>query len=289
MAKLITNQATLNYSSGTDTHTTSSNLATVTLQGPLEILKYSLENSYKIGKEITYNILLTNKTSSTIQNIEIEDDLGTYATTAFTNVTPLTYVGPAKIYIDGLYRSTVTATISPLGDLATFDVGNLNAGENMILQYVAKTNQYAGAIIGTSQIGNIASATATGIRTPIYTTSNIPIGSYADVNIRKTMSPNPVVGLGGLTYTFLISNYGTLAATNIVLTDILATEPSIISVTVDEVPTTNFSYTDGVFLYPASSATTDYDIPAATITRNPATGITTITPSTSTITIQGTI
>lgn len=289
MATQITNQATLNYNSGGNTLSTSSNTATVTMQGPLEVSKYSLENAYQIGDDITYNIFITNTSANTLTNLTVEDDLGTYAFSSTMNTTPLTYVGPAKVFINDVYSSTVTGVVSASGDSVTFTIDSLAPGSSLLLQYKARVNQYAPATIGTSQIDNIASVTANGFTTPIIATNILPVASYANVVIEKSMSPDPVVDGSTLTYTFTIRNYGTIPATNVTLRDLFNPAPDITSVTVDGVTTTDYSYTVGLFLYPAASSTNNYIIPAATFTQNPTTGLVSVIPGTSTIIVQGII
>lgn len=289
MATQITNQATLNYNSGASSLSAASNIATVTLQGPLEVSKYSLENNYRIGEDITYNVFIRNSSSNTLTNISVVDDLGTYAVSQTANVTPLTYVGPAKVFINDVYSSTVTGTVSADGDSVTFAIGSLAAGSSLLLQYKASVNQYAGAAVGTSIINNIVSVTAAGVTTPIIATNTIPVASYANVTIEKQMSPDPVVDGSSITYTFIIRNYGTIPATNVTLSDDFTTFPTITSVTVDGVPTTEYSYSVGSFLFPSAASTYNYSIPAATFTQDATTGAISVVPGTSTIVIQGTI
>ncbi|MDD3367344.1 MAG: hypothetical protein PHP50_00460 [Lachnospiraceae bacterium] len=289
MATQITNQATLNYTSGSNNLSTISNTATVTLQGPLEVTKYSLENAYRIGEDITYNVFITNSSANSLTGVTVEDDLGTYAIGQTTNVTPLTYTGPAKLFINNTFSGTIQGVVSADADSVTFTLGTIAPGSSALLQYQATVNNYAGAIVGTSDIDNIVSVTAAGVTTPIIATNSIPVAAYADVTIEKNMSPDPVVDGSTLTYTFVIRNYGTIAATNVSLQDIFTTFPNITSVTVDGVATTEYSYSAGTFLYPSASSGINYTIPAATFTQDPATGLYTIVPGTSTVIIQGTI
>lgn len=289
MATQLTNQATLNYNSGATSLSTASNTATITMQGPLEVTKYSLETNYQIGEPVTYNVFITNSSASTLTGLTAADNLGTYAISSSTNVTPLTYTGPAKIFINDVYNSTLAGTVSPEGDTVTFSLGSLAPGSTMLLQYKATVNEYANAVVGTSNIDNTVSITADGVSTPAVASTVLPVASYASVTIEKSMSPDPVVDGSTLTYTFVINNYGTIPATDVVLRDAFDPAPDITSVTVDGIVTTDYTYTAGIFRYPAIASSNNYTIPAAIFTQNPTTGVVTATPSTSIITIQGTI
>lgn len=286
----ITNQATLNYTSGTSTLTASSNTASITLQEPLELSKSPLESGYKIGDTVTYNIFIKNTSPNAINNIVVVDDLGTYAISATTNVTPLTFVDPAKLFINNIHSGTVSGVVSADLDSVTFTIPSLAAGGTALLQYKTLVNEYAGAVVESSTIDNIVTATATGINTPVIATNILPVASYAQVTIEKQMSPDPVVDGSAITYTLTIRNYGNAAATNVIVQDQFDPVPTINTVTVDGTITTDHSISaQGLFRYPSTTATVNYTIPAARFTQNTTTGVVSVVPGVSTIIITGTI
>lgn len=289
MATRIINQATLNYTSGTSNVSTSSNTASITMQGPLEITKDSLETGYKINERITYNVFLTNTSASTLTGITIIDNLGTHELAAARSITPLTYTGPAKVFVDHTSSAAIAGTVSVNKDFVTFNYDSLAPGSTIMLQYTVKVNEYAEAVIGTSQITNLASATATGVNTPVTATHTLPLASYADVLIEKSMSPDPVVDGSILTYTFDISNFGTIDATEVSLRDSFNPSPEISSVIVDNTTTTDYTHIGGLFLYPGSESTYNYTIPKATFTKDAATGLVSVVPGKSSITVKGII
>ena len=291
MATQITNQATLNFKSGTADRSIASNIASVTLQGPMSISKRTLESAYQLNQILTYTIVFENTAASQLTNVVIEDDLGSYALAGGTIVTPLDYVGPSNQYINNAYVSSTEPTVTAGKITYTFPV--VNAGAKLLIQYKVRTNEYAKGIVGTSTIQNTVTTTANGIASSVTATHSILLDSYADVTIEKTMSPNPVTDGDTLTYTFVMKNYGTAAATNVSLKDTFVTPPSNLTVTLDgaTVPVTNYDYTEstGEFLFPGAASGYSFSIDAATITQDPTTGIVTVTPKERTLVITGTI
>lgn len=298
MATQITNQATLNYNSGTSALTTTSNIATVTLQGPATVSKASLQQAYQFGDTITYNVWVTNTGAIPLTNVSVVDNLGTNTSTTvpILTVTPLTYVGPAALFINNVFSTTLTGTVSGSGNSVTFTIPTLAVGSTALIQYNATVNQYAGATYGTSKIQNTVSVTSTQFTTPVTATTTVPVANYANVEIVKSMSPDPVIDGSTITYTFELSNYGNLAATNIILSDTFdpAIENTGITVTLNgtNINPANYTYSNDTFQYPSNTAIaggTNFTINPATFTTNPTTGVTTITPTTSTIVVSGTL
>ncbi len=293
MATQITNSATLSYSSDGNTMTVSSNIASATLNGPMTASKCSLDDSYRFLEDIVYDIFVTNTGSTPLTNIKIVDNLGTYALANGTNVTPLDYVGENRLFIDNVPQSTViTPTVAPAGDSITFTIPNLAAGSTMMLQFITKTTAYAPFGQADSSITNKFSVTADTVTQPVTGSYTIDASQYADVSITKEMTPKNLVSGSPINYTFEISNYGNASAENIVLRDAFSPEPIITSVTVNNTPvaSTEYSYLDGVFLYPSTTATaTTFSLAPAGFVQNPVTGETSVTPTTTTIVITGTI
>lgn len=285
----ISNQATLNYKSGNTDLSTASNTATVTLQGPLDVRKHALESSYQLGDVITYNIFIQNTGSTILTNLTVTDNLGTFAFSPTLNLTPLTYIPSGKIFLDNVFSREITGTVSEAQNSVVFDLGTLNPTVTVLLQYKAKVNEFAGVVVGTSVIENTASVTADGINSPVTAKYSLAVASYASLEIEKTMTPDPVIDGSPLTYTFILKNYGTLSATDVVLRDVFSPAPDVTTVTVNGASTTDFSYTTGVFRYPALNSADTYTVDAATFKVDQTTGVVTIVPGTSTVTIRGTI
>ena len=94
---------------------------------------------------------------------------------------------------------------------------------------------------------------------------------------------------GVLTSTFTIYNYGNAPATDVVMTDTFSPAPGSITVAVNgtTLPAADYSYAGGVLTLPAAASAYTLTIPAATFTRNAATGEVTVNTGTVTIVVAG--
>ncbi len=287
MAQIITNQASIAYRYNNQAASAVSNVATTLLNEPLAVSKVSLETGYRLGDDITYVVTVTNGGTSTLTGVTLVDNLGTY-TTAGGTATPLTYVGPALYFVDGVSAGNITPTVG--ADGISFTPLTLGAGSTAQVIYKAAVNDRA-PLATDGEIINTVTATATGINTPVSDDNTITVEDYADVTINKSMTPATVSDGDLLTYTFVISNFGNSEATDIVLTDDFDPAPENITVQVNgaAVATTDYTYQDGVLTLPGTGATTQLTLPPATVTQDPATGVVTVTPSTLTVTVTGTI
>lgn len=286
MATQITNRAQLTFQYGTLTGNALSNVATTTLQGPLSIEKTAVGDSYNGTDEITFVLSFTNTTTATFTNLVISDDLGAYNVPGSTAAaTPLDFIGPAALYINGAFVSYIQGQTGQNG--VTFNVGSLGSGDNAIIVYKTNVNDYAPFASG-STITNTAVVTADGLAESASAQSTVDIGEYADVSIVKTMSPDPIQSGDTITYTFALYNYGNTDATNVVLTDAFSPAPVIsnISINGNSIPATEYSYVGGVLTLPVGTNT--LTIPAATYTQS-STGLVTKIPGLVTVTVVGTL
>ena len=260
----IQNQASLTYLyGGTNQGTALSNVATTNLEGPVTINKTALQDTYRGGTQITYIVTITNSGECGSVGYTLTDDLGTFTNGTCTS-TPLNYVGPAQLYVGGQFYSVLTPTVAQ--GLVTFDIPALPCNTSAMLIYVAEVNECANLAVGAS-IENTVTLTGGNLCESLTDTNVIDVAVYADVDIIKSMTPNPFVSGGTLTYTFDLFNYGNTEATDIVLTDVFNPAPESIAITVngEVLSPALYSYTNGVLTIPATAGVT---IPAADFVLN---------------------
>lgn len=289
MAQIITNQASLNYQYNGQTGSAVSNIATAILTEALSVEKVSIEDVYRFGEALTYSVSVFNSSSSTLTNVVVTDNLGSYNVGGNT-VTPLTYVGDAILFVNGVFAGDITPT--SVGENAvTFTLPTLAPNSRAQILYKAVVNSSAPLAEG-GTITNVVSVFGAGTSVPPVTDSNtVTVDNYADVTITKNMTPSSVSDGEALTYTFVISNYGNTEATDIVLTDAFDPAPENIVVQVDgeTLAASDYSYVGGVLTLPAAGSAYSLSLPAATITQDPATGEVSVVPSSLTVTVVGTI
>ena len=289
MATQITNQARLTYTYGTSNGSAASNIATTTLEGPLSARKRILEESYRAGEDLTYIISVSNTGSAALSNVTVLDDLGADIPAGGTEaIMPLTYAGPAELYINGVFSSVLTPVVS--ADGVSFTIPSLPAGGTALILYRVLVNGTAPLSPG-GTITNTATVSAASLSEPVVVSAELPVDTYADVRITKAMSPDPVTEGSALTYTFVIYNYGNTAAENVILTDQFDPAPTNITVTVDgsAVPATEYSYVGGELTLPASGSSYELTVPAATFTQDAETGEVAIDPGMVTVVVTGII
>lgn len=283
----ITNQANLTFRYGNETGNAVSNIATATLLDPLFVEKTSVDETYRAADRLTYVLSVQNNGNTTVTNINLVDDLGTYTLPNGTSVTPLTYDDVAALYINGMYDSQITGTETL--NSVTFTIPALAPGANALIVYQALINEYAPLSTGSS-IVNTVTVSAPSIGAPITDTHTVTPEDYAAIAIQKEMSPDPVSEGDVLTYSFTITNTGNTPATGVVLTDAFNPAPSNITVTVNGQPLaeTDYAYENGLLTLPTGTSF-EMTVPAATVSENPETGEVSVTPGTLLITVEGTL
>lgn len=289
MPTTITNQARLTYLYGGETGSATSNLATAVIPDTIEATKTALETDYRADDEITYIITVVNNCCAGDITVTVTDDLGTFTPDGCPSpVTPLTYVGPANLYIDGTLSASLTVNDDE-DDEVVFTLPAIESGSSAVIVYKAQVNEFAQLSEG-STIENTATIVATGnCAQTVEASLVLPVAEYADVSIIKSMSDSCGT-CSGLTYTFDLSNSGNTEATGVTLTDTFDPIPAITSITVNGVPLTaaDYTFTGGTLTLPAASGTaTTITVPAAMITENCAG--TTVVPGTTQIVVTGTL
>lgn len=286
MPQTITNQASLNFQYNGQSGFVRSNIATATLTEPITVTKNAIEDSYRVGDELTFAVSFINGGTTALTGVVAADDLGSYQVGAAQTV-PLTFTAPALLYLNGVYSGTVSSEVTDEG--VRFRVPSLAAQTNALIVYKVMVNAGASPEIG-SQITNTVTISADNLSTPISDSHTVTAEEYAEVTVTKSMSPAVVVDGSTISYTFVINNYGNTSATDVVLTDTFNPAPENISVQIngDTVSASDYSYTNDVLTLPATSAAA-LSLPAATFTRDSTTGETTVTPSSLIITVTGTL
>lgn len=280
----FTNYATLSYSGGT----TDSNTVTGELLEVLSASKTAVRDSYTAKGNVTYVLSLVNSGTTALTGLTVTDDLGGYT---FNNTTiyPLAYeAGTLRYYINGALQAAPTVTAGPPLVISGISVP---AGGNSTLIYEANVTGYAP--MGTeATITNTATVTGGTLSTPLTAEATISMTPRAELTISKSLAPTTVTENGQLTYTFVISNTGSIAATaddQIVLTDTFDPVLNPITVTFNGTSWTQgtqytYNTTTGLLTTTAGQIT----VPAASYTQN-TDGTWTVTPGTATLVITGTV
>lgn len=282
---IITNQANLTYTYGTTTASVLSNIASTELTSPLTAAKRTLDAAYRLNTDLTYIISLSNESGAALTNLPILDNLGAYTPDgAAVPVRPLTYTGPAALYIDGVFSADLTPAMQEDGVL--FTIPEIPAGASALLLYKATVNSFAPLAPG-SEIVNTATI---GQTDPVTVSATVPAASYADVSITKEMTPDPVTDGETMTVTFTIENRGNEAATDLRIVDDFPLALFDVAVTVNGAPITDFTFENNTLTVPAQGSTqTALSVPAASFTQDPSTGAITVVPGMLTVVMTGVV
>ena len=281
----FTNQAQLSYNDAI----VNSNVAVGEVLEVLSANKTAVTTTYTPGGDVTYVISAINSGITPISGITVTDTLGAY-TFGETTLYPLTYKdGSVRLYINGVLQAAPAVVAGP--PLVVSGI-TLPANSNMVLIYEANVNSFAPLGEGDSII-NTATVTGNGISAPITVTETVTPVAEPMLDITKSISPVPVAENGVVTYTFVIRNSGNApadVAANVTLTDTFNPILSDLTVLLEGVALaegTGYTYaiTEGNFATVPGVIT----VPAATYTQDPVTGVWSVTPGTTVLTVTGTI
>lgn len=281
----FTNRAQLSYNNAT----INSNIAVGEVLEVLSAAKAAVTETYTQGDTVTYVISVVNAGATPVAGITVSDNLGAYPF-GTTTLYPLTYVdGSVRLYINGVLQAAPTTEAGPP---LTVSGITIPAGGNMVLIYETAVNEFA-PLSEDGSIVNTATVTGSGITTPLVVTETVTPASEPLLSITKSISPVPVAENGTVTYTFVIRNSGSApadAAANVILTDTF--DPILTDLTVllngaalEEGTGYTYAVTDGEFATVPGVIT----VPAATYTQDPVSGVWSLTPGVTTLTVSGTI
>ena len=282
----FTNQAQLSYNNAV----INSNIAVGEILEVLSANKTAVTNTYTPGGDVTYVISAVNAGATPVGGITVSDNLGAY-TFGGTTLYPLTYKdGSVRLYINGVLQQTAPTVVA--GPPLVFSGITLPANSNMVLIYEADVNAFA-PLGEDDSIVNTATVTGDGISTPLTVSETVTPVAEPVLTITKSIGPVPVAENGVVTYTFVIRNSGNApadAAANVTLTDTFLPVLSDLTVLLDGVELdagTDYTYaiTEGDFATVPGVIT----VPAATYTQDPVTGVWSVTPGVTTLTVSGTI
>ena len=289
MATIITNRATVNYNSGTSTAVAFSNTTSTVLNGNLSISKSSLSDSYRIGQELTYVITVSNNGNSVAQSISVVDDLGTF-TEGQSDITPLTYVGTAQLFINGIFASSLDAILS--SNSVIFEIESIPAGGTAQIFYRARVNGFACTAVGATITNTVCADFLCNCpcEEAICDSYTVHAEEYADLRVTKSACPNPVTCGERLNYVIDIFNYGNIDANEIVITDTFNPALEDLTVTVNGVTLTEdrYKYVGGVLTISRLTGS-DISVPAAICERDDETFEVTTLPGKITVSVSGRI
>lgn len=284
----IENFATVRYTSNGTALTRVSNVAEIGLVSAVTFSKVSLGGEYSADGTVTYILTIANTSSSPLTTLTVTDDLGTFTEGALT-LTPLSYVGPAVLLVDGQNVSAQLTVDSTNPAAVVFSIPALAAGATANIIYEVAVNAFA-PLDAESTITNTAALDTDADCADGSATATITVASAADVSVLKQMCPNPVVCGDTVTYTIRIYNYGNAAAEDVQLVDAFDPAPAFITVSRNGVPLggTGYTYVDGVLTVPPTGGALD-TVPAATFSRDPDTGEVIVTPGVVEYVVTGSI
>ena len=277
----FTNRAQLTYNNTV----TVSNLAVGEIQDVLSITKTAVNDVYRANDSVAYVINIINSGNTDLMNLTLTDDLGAYDLNTNTFV-PLTYSENSLRYFKNniLQPSPNVAG----GNSLTITGFMVPAGGSVSFVYETHTNEFT-PLQPNSVITN--TATLTGSVTTVSAQETIDVSSEPELSISKSISPIPVMENGNVTYTFVIQNTGNTPVTGgAVITDTFDPAISNITAVFNDTPWVqgvDYSYdqSTGMFI----SGTDRITAEAASFDQDPATGVVSISPGTSTLVITGTI
>lgn len=279
------NSATIYYNG----QSLNSNRVSAEFTETITMTKTAISSSYSLGDSIAYVISIINSGAAPADNLSIRDNLGAY-NLGGTTLVPLTYRdGSLLYYIDGVLQPTPTVSV---GTELTISNINIPAGSNATLIYEATVNGFAPLAEGSS-ITNTVTLDGCQAGTTISDTATVPVTDEPNLSIAKSVCPEVITCSGELTYTFIIQNTGNtpiVTADDVVITDTFDPILTNITVTLNGAPLTlgtGYTYNEstGEFATIAGVVTVD----SATYTQDPVSGLITVNPGVSVLTVSGTV
>jgi uncharacterized repeat protein (TIGR01451 family) len=250
----------------------------------VSLTKTAISSSYSLGDAVAYVISIVNSGTTSINNLSLTDDLGVY-TLGNTAVVPLTYrEGSILYYIDGVLQPAPRVSTGTGLFISGIDIP---AGSNAIIIYEATANSYAPLEAGSEITNRVTACSGCG---NLSDSATVSVNEAADLSITKTISPEVITDCL-VNYSFIIQNSGNLPVNgdgDLIVTDIFDPILNDLDVTLngkDLEAGTGYTYNEATGEFSTLPGVITVD--AASFTQDPITGLITINPGVSILTVSG--
>ena len=280
---VFTNRATLIYNN----ESINSNTVVGEIPEALSITKSAVGNEYSPDNDVVYAVSLVNSGTTALAGVTLTDDLGAY-TFGTDTLYPLEYnAGSILYYVNGTPAPAPAVAAGPPLVISGITVP---AGGNVTVVYSARVTETAPVAVG-GVITNTIVASGTAVSDNVSAVETVAVAERASLTITKALSPQTVSGGGTVTYTLTLENTGNVPATDsVVVTDTF--DPILTGINVIYNGNTWTAGTDYTYNEATGELATipgSITVPAATYTQDPVSGVWTVTPGVSVITVTGTI
>lgn len=280
---VFTNRATLIYNN----ESINSNTVVGEIPEALSITKSAVGNEYSPDNDVVYAVSLVNSGTTAFAGVTLTDDLGAY-TFGTDTLYPLEYNAESILYyVNGTPAPAPAVAAGPPLVISGITVP---AGGNVTVVYSARVTETAPVAVG-GVITNTIVASGTAVSDNVSAVETVAVAERASLTITKALSPQTVSGGGTVTYTLTLENTGNVpAADSVVVTDTF--DPILTGINVIYNGNTWTAGTDYTYNEATGELATipgSITVPAATYTQDPVSGVWTVTPGVSVITVTGTI
>lgn len=262
---------------------------TATMNEKIEVSLASLEEVYYQNESITYVITINNNNNSKLESPMVVCNLGSYLKTAKTEIsriTPLDYVGPAHLYLNGIFQNSLEPEIK--NDQVIFKPLSIPEKTTVLIIFKTMANQFSPISLD-SKIENKISLKLSGSPSRFKASHTIPIAKKAILKICKNIFPKFFSRGESIQYSITLYNYGNIAAENIKITDTFDPAPTLTNIKIDEkdISSTDYSYTNGIFNLPIYGSDLNITVPGAEFETESTSHTTSIHPGITNIIITG--
>ena len=280
---VFTNRATLIYNN----ESINSNTVVGEIPEALSITKSAVGDEYSSDNDVVYAVSLVNSGTTALAGVTLTDDLGAY-TFGTDTLYPLEYNAESILYyVNGTPAPAPAVAAGPPLVISGITVP---AGGNVTVVYSARVTETAPVAVG-GVITNTIVASGTAVSDNVSAVETVGVAERASLTITKALSPQTVSGGGTVTYTLTLENTGNVpAADSVVVTDTF--DPILTGINVIYNGNTWTAGTDYTYNEATGELATipgSITVPAATYTQDPVSGVWTVTPGVSVITVTGTI